>query len=86
VPWNDTAWCDETFDNLLLTARAELDEAKRRQMYFDMQEMVANQGGTVIPMFASNVCAVNDKIAIPEKTASNWTLDGQRWMERWSMA
>ncbi len=52
-------------------------------MYFDMQEMVSNDGGVIIPMFANYVFANSDRIGKPEQLASNWDVDGQRWIERW---
>ena len=81
--WNDTNWCNERFDDLLIKARAELDQARRREMYHEMQKLVSNQGGTVVPMFADWVFATNDRIGHPEQLASNWDVDGERWMERW---
>jgi len=35
--WNECGWKNEKFDQLLGAARAESDESKRRQMYYDMQ-------------------------------------------------
>ncbi len=83
--WNDTFWSNARFDELLLKARSELDEAKRRQMYFEMQEILSRDGGAIIPMFASYVFATTDKVAHGD-FASNWDLDGERWMERWWFA
>jgi len=81
--WNDSFWCNERFDELLIKARAELDEAKRREMYYEMQRLVNEKGGVVIPMFASYVFALSEKVGHPDTFASNWDLDGERWMERW---
>ncbi|MFD0858604.1 ABC transporter substrate-binding protein [Roseovarius aquimarinus] len=83
VSWNESFWSNEAFDALLVAARAELDETKRREMYFEMQEIVANQGGVAIPMFASYVFATADSVGTPEAFASNLDLDGSRFMERW---
>lgn len=80
--WNDTFWSNAQFDKLLLAARAELDDNKRREMYYEMQAMVNQDGGAVIPMFASYVFATSDKIGHGD-FASNWDIDGQRWTERW---
>jgi peptide/nickel transport system substrate-binding protein len=33
APWNESGWKDPRFDQLLLSARAETDDAKRKQMY-----------------------------------------------------
>ena len=85
-PWNDTAWEHERFNQLLVAARAEVDEAKRREMYAEMQQLVRDEGGVIVPMFASYVFATSDKVATPKQMGSNWDLDGERWMERWSFA
>ena len=84
--WNDTAWEHEKFNKLLIAARTELDEAKRRTMYAEMQQILRDDGGALIPMFASHVFAVSDKLSLPEQIASDGALDGERFMERWSFA
>ncbi len=81
--WNDAYWKNEKFNQLLLSARGELDEDKRREMYYEMQRLVADDGGTVIPMFANYVWAKSNKLQSNEQMAANWTLDGQRFAERW---
>jgi peptide/nickel transport system substrate-binding protein len=81
--WNDGFWCSEKFDALLKEARAELDQDKRKQQYFELQEIVSTQGSIIIPMFANYVFASTNKIGKPETLASNWDMDGERWAERW---
>lgn len=81
--WNDTFWSNARFDELLLAARSELDDDKRRQMYYEMQEIVNQDGGAIIPMFASYVFATSDKVGYPDQFATNWDSDGERWAERW---
>lgn len=49
--WNESFWKRPEFDQLLAQARGELDTAKRKQMYHDLQLMVHEDGGEVIPMF-----------------------------------
>jgi peptide/nickel transport system substrate-binding protein len=49
--WNESGWKNEQFDQLLLAARAETDEAKRKQLYGDMQVLVHEKGGIGIPQF-----------------------------------
>jgi peptide/nickel transport system substrate-binding protein len=80
--WNDTHFKHEQFNQLLIAARAELDEAKRRQMYAELQQIVSNEGGVVIPMFAADVLAAKDTLRHGE-IASNWELDGNKCAERW---
>lgn len=83
--WNDSRWSNPRFDELLVQARGELDEAKRRAMYGEMQALVSEDAGVVLPMFANFVFANSTKIA-HGKFASNFDCDGERWMERWWFA
>jgi len=83
VSWNESFWSHDRFDKHLVAARAELDPERRRQMYYEMQDIVANQGGVAIPMFASYVFATSDAVGTPEAFASNLDLDGAKFMERW---
>ena len=85
APWNDTFWEHEQFNKLLIEARAELDEAKRRAMYVEMQRLVRDEGGVVVPMFNNYVMGLSKKIAHDEMGA-NWSLDGFRAVERWWFA
>jgi peptide/nickel transport system substrate-binding protein len=47
---------------LLVQARAELDQAKRREMYTEMQCMLRDEGGAIVPMFANAIDARTDKV------------------------
>jgi len=82
APWNDTAWEHKRFNELLIGARAELDDTKRRKMYVEMQRIVSDEGGVVVPMFAADLAATNEKVA-HGTIAANWELDGFRAAERW---
>ena len=62
--WNDTYWKHERFNRLLKSARAELDDAKRREMYVEMQKIVKDEGGMLIPVFANWVEAATTKLKI----------------------
>ena len=84
--WNDTFWDNARFNELLVAARAELETEKRREMYHELQAILSQDGGAVIPMFANYVFATTNEIAIPDAFASNWDMDGERWMERWWFA
>ena len=81
-PWNETHWKHERFNKLLKEARAVLDEAKRREMYVEMQRILHDEGGVVIPTFSSNLDAATTKLRY-EKVAANFELDGYRLPERW---
>ena len=45
--WNDTHWHDPAFDKLMVAARVELDDAKRKDMYAQAQHMISDTGGMV---------------------------------------
>ena len=62
APWNESGWKNEKFDQLLVAARAETDEAKRKQMYGDMQVMIHEHCGIGIPVFMSFVDAYSTKM------------------------
>lgn len=81
--WNDTHWEHKRFNKLLRAARAELDDHKRGELYAEMQQIVRDEGGVVIPVFANFVNALSEKIGTPAATAGNWTLDGDKNHERW---
>jgi peptide/nickel transport system substrate-binding protein len=82
--WNETHWNDEKFNSHLVAARAELDEAKRAQMYREMQMQLRDDGGVIVPMFANAVSARNAKIAHSEVSWGR-AFDGRRIMDRWWM-
>ena len=84
--WNDTHWQNERFNQLLLEARAELDTTKRQAMYHEMQQLVRDDGGVIIPMYANYVDARSKKIARGPTIGSNYDLDGWKCIERWWMA
>ena len=86
VPWNDTFWENERFQSLLLEARAELDTAKRGEMYREMQEICRVDGATPVPMYANYVDAASTKLANSGTIGNMWMLDGSRIAERWWFA
>ena len=83
--WNATNWEHERFNKLLQEARAELDKAKREEMYVEMQHILRDEGGVIIPMFANYIMAMNDEVRTGDM-ANNWDLDGLKCVERWWFA
>jgi peptide/nickel transport system substrate-binding protein len=62
APWNESGWKNEQFDQLLMLARGETDDAKRAKMYADMQTLVSDNCGIGIPVFISNIDGVDQRI------------------------
>ena len=84
--WNDSFWNHEKFNQLLVAARAELDETKRREMYVEMQRICSDEGGVVVPLFNNYVFGMRQNVAHDDKMAGNWGLDGNKGLERWWLA
>ncbi len=55
APWNETAWKNERFDQLLLEGRVELDQAHRKEIYCEIQRLLSDEGGALIPVFINYV-------------------------------
>src|SRR5690606_5663249 len=71
--WNDTRFFRDDFDKMLFAARSELDEAKRKAIYRDMNVIVSNEGGVIVPMFNDFIDATSDKVG-------GWVDDGNQEM------
>ncbi|MCB1385623.1 MAG: ABC transporter substrate-binding protein [Nitratireductor sp.] len=88
--WNDTAWRDtdaaKKFNELTKAAKAELDEAKRAEMYKETQVLLRDDGGAIVPLFNNYIMGHSDKVQHGENVAANWDLDGLRATERWWFA
>lgn len=88
--WNDTAWkgtdAANKFNQIVVEARAELDEAKRRSMYEEAQLLIHDDGGAIVAAFANYIHALSKKVAHGEQVAANWDFDGAKAAERWWFA
>ena len=85
--WNDTAWktteAAVKFNQLVVEARAELDETKRAEMYAETQRLINDDGGAIVPMWANHIHALSKSVGTPEQVAANWEMDGSKSAERW---
>lgn len=84
--WNDTNWEHAKFNKLLVAGRAELNERKRREIYVEMQQIVHNHGGVILPIFTSNIHARTNKVKTPKVIGNIWQLDSGKYGERWWFA
>ncbi len=81
--WNETRWSHPRFDELLVRARAELNQDTRAELYGEMQAICRDEGGAIIPMFGQYVSAMNGRVKKPARVSEGRDLDGQRFVERW---
>lgn len=79
---NETFWTHEKFNKLLKEARAELNEAKRSELYYEMQQICSDEGGAVIPLFNNDLMAARDSLRFG-RVAGNAQMDGLKLPERW---
>lgn len=86
APWNEAHWKNERFDELLLQAKAELDDTKRAEMYREMCQIARDDGGSVIPIFVNFVYARRSNVMHGPSLAASWELDGGRGYHRWWFA
>ena len=81
--WNDTNWENARFDELLIMGRAETNEDVRREIYWEMQQILRDEGSVVVAMFADHVQGRSTNVMHGPNIAGNWQLDGSRCIERW---
>ncbi len=81
--WNDTHFSSMRFDEVLIEARAELNDELRSEMYAELQMILRDEGGTIIPFFRNYIWATAPNVRHQEGLSGDWTLDGLRAMERW---
>ena len=81
APWNESHWKDPKFDKLLADAQGETDEAKRKTMIWDLQAMLTDDGGTLIPCFRDWLDAQNKKVG-GHTPHSGFDMDNGRIAEK----
>lgn len=62
APWNESQYKSPKFDSMLQEARGMLDQTKRREIYSQMQTMIADEAGTIIPAYITNADAISSKV------------------------
>jgi peptide/nickel transport system substrate-binding protein len=79
--WNDTNWKVPAFQDLLKQARAETDQAKRKEMYWKCQEMIADDGGFINFAITDYLDGYSNKVA-GIKPHGRYDLDDNRAAEK----
>jgi peptide/nickel transport system substrate-binding protein len=51
--WNESRWFNERFEEVVHTARETFDEDERRELYREAQEILSEDGGSIIAYFIS---------------------------------
>ncbi|MER9420711.1 ABC transporter substrate-binding protein [Mesorhizobium sp. M0306] len=80
--WNATHFSHKRFNELLVAARAEIDQAKRAVQYGEMQQILHNEGGAIVYAFMNYTNAVSKKVGF-NKVGGAFPLDNGKASERW---
>lgn len=81
--WNESGWSNERLTALLTEARGTIDKSKRRELLYEAQKIVSDDGATIIPVFVNELALASDKVGTPEQIANVRTLDGAKNTRRW---
>ena len=84
--WNDTKFVNARFDELLASARGELDNTKRKAQYSEMAYLVRDTGGVIVPMFNDWVEAVSDTLGGWSTDANQELMNGKALQKCWIKA
>jgi peptide/nickel transport system substrate-binding protein len=73
--WKETHWERPDYDALLLKANTTVDEAERTKLYQQAGEMLAKEGGLILPMFVHQVLALRQGCSGYTPRAQNFNLN-----------
>ncbi|GAB2969711.1 ABC transporter substrate-binding protein [Frigoribacterium salinisoli] len=60
--YNESAWSNPTFDGLLDSARAEMNDDRRRMLYQDAQRVVVEDSADMTPMFGDRLVGLSREV------------------------
>jgi peptide/nickel transport system substrate-binding protein len=81
--WNDTRFKRPDFDKMVLAARGELDQDKRKKIYRDIAVLMHDEGGLIVPFFNQFIDATAGKVGGYEKSPIGELMDGYALSECW---
>jgi peptide/nickel transport system substrate-binding protein len=79
-PFNETHWGKGKFKDLIDQARGTIDDAKRKEILHQAQQMQYDQGGYIIPYFSNIIDAYSAKVSgfVPAKSGFPF---GNYWLK-----
>jgi peptide/nickel transport system substrate-binding protein len=86
APWNDTAWKRPEFDKLLSEAASTTVEAVRVEKYKKASQMIMDDGGAIIPIFAQYIDAISAKLGGFVPDVNNEVMNGRFHEKVWLKA
>lgn len=73
--WKETHWERPDYDALLLKANTTVDKAERNKLFQQTGQMLATEGGLILPMFVHQVLAMRKGCKGYEPRAQNFNLN-----------
>jgi len=70
--WNETRWHTLELDELIDTARSEVDHDRQIELYQKAQEIIHHDGAVIIPYFRPLLMAMNKRVHGLEPHPANW--------------
>lgn len=81
--WNETAWCNERFDELLAMGRVETDPDKRLAIYCEACTLLHDDGGLFMPFFTNDINGISTRIQNFHGSPANQMGAGWPYQEIW---
>ena len=81
--WNETFWCNERFDELLVMGRKETDPARRLEIYCEACTLLHDDGGLFLPFFTNDVNGIAGRIQNFHGSPANQMGAGWPYQEIW---
>ncbi|MEJ7668109.1 MAG: ABC transporter substrate-binding protein [Casimicrobiaceae bacterium] len=83
--WNEAQFKDEAFDRLIVQGRSELDPAKRKQIYGEIQKILYDQGGNAVFAFQDFLDGLSAKVKgitpVPIGYLGGYAFPDTAWLE-----
>lgn len=84
--WNESRFKRPEFDAMILEARGELDQSKRKEIYGRMGLIIRDEGGSIIPMFNDFIDAVSNKVEGFESDSNGNVMNNMAALKCWFAA
>lgn len=78
--WNESRWKNKRMGMLLKDASAETDQAKRAELQCEMQRLVSEESGVIIPVHKNSVDGLSSRVKGMSRNPLG-TLGGSEWPE-----
>jgi peptide/nickel transport system substrate-binding protein len=83
--WNESRYRNPSFDSILVEARGTTDEARRKELYGELQRLAHEESGVSIPVFISNIDAFKSTVKglrpIPTGGMMGFTFSEYAWLD-----